>query len=85
MNVNTMITIVEPTRPDNTLTAIGVPKLVNFPIHAGAAPSSAATAWTLSAPMIHAVPETRSAATTSTAMIFPTQGPPLPRTVATWL
>jgi hypothetical protein len=42
---NAKNTKIEATTPDMMLTAIGVPKLVNRPIHLGPAPSSEAIAW----------------------------------------
>ena len=52
--------------PEERFTAIGVPKLVNLPIQAGAAPSSAAMAWVLSAPSSQTEPLPTSVRMTST-------------------
>ena len=56
VNSKPITTSAEPTMPDMMFTLSGVPKEVNLPIQAGAAPSSAATAWTRSAPTSHTTP-----------------------------
>jgi len=60
---NTKSTKADPMMPDIRLTAIGVPTLANRPIHAGAAPSSAAMAWVRSAPSSQTAPLPRSVRT----------------------
>ena len=53
--------------PEERFTAIGVPKLANRPIQAGAAPSSAAMACVRSAPSSHTEPLPTSVTITRTA------------------
>jgi hypothetical protein len=83
VNVKPITTSAEPTSPDRTFTLSGVPNEVNFPIHAGAAPSSAATAWTRSAPMSHTTPLPNSVRMMRMPKIGPSTSLPLPSTPAT--
>src|SRR5579862_1026179 len=64
---NTTTHIAEASTPELRLTAIGVPKLVNRPIQAGAAPSRAAMACVRSAPSSHTAPLPTSVTITSAA------------------
>src|SRR5580704_19442853 len=64
---NTITHIAEATTPELRLTATGVPKLVNRPIQAGAAPSRAAMACVRSAPSSHTAPLPISVMITSAA------------------
>jgi hypothetical protein len=59
--------ITEPITPEVRFTVIGVPKLANRPIQAGAAPSSAAMACVRSAPSSHTEPLPTSVKITRTA------------------